>query len=68
MNTPELLLDGPLRHSRDARGVHVLTLNSPATFNVLSESMLLALQDALDRIAADPAARVLVLAAQGKAF
>lgn len=69
MNTAtELLMDGELRHTRDARGVHVLTLSSPSTFNALGESMLAALQQAIDRVAADDAARVLVLAAEGKAF
>ena len=65
---PEILSDGELRHTRDACGVHVLTLNSPATFNALGESMLAALQQAIDRVAADPAARALVLGAEGKAF
>ncbi len=69
MNTAtELLMDGELRHTRDARGVHVLTLHSPATFNALGESMLAALQQAIDRVASDDAARVVVLAAAGKAF
>lgn len=69
MNTAtELLMDGELRHTRDVRGVHVLTLSSPSTFNALGESMLAALQQAIDRVAADDEARVLVLAAEGKAF
>jgi enoyl-CoA hydratase/carnithine racemase len=69
MNTAsQTLSDGELRHTRDARGVHRLTLNSPSTFNVLSESMLTALQQAAERIAADDQARALVLAAEGKAF
>lgn len=68
MNTPELLLDGELQHSRDERGVHRLTLNSPDTFNVLGESMLTALQAAIERIAADAGARAVVIAAEGKAF
>ena len=62
-NTPELLL-----HERDARGVHRLTLNSPASFNTLSEAMLTALQKALNAIAQDEQARVVVLGAAGKAF
>lgn len=57
-----------LLHQRDARGVHSLTLNSPATFNTLSEAMLEALQTALNAIAQDQQARVVVLAATGKAF
>ena len=69
MNTAiQTLSDGELRHTRDARGVHRLTLNSPATFNVLSESMLTALQQAIEHIAADASARAVVLAAEGKAF
>ncbi len=66
MNT---VTDGPiLLHHRDSRGVHTLTLNSPKTFNALSEAMLTALQAELKSIAADPGARVLVLAAAGKVF
>ena len=57
-----------LIHERDARGVHTLTLNNPKAFNALSEAMLAALLQALDAVAADPAARVLVIAARGKAF
>lgn len=60
--------DGPLRHTRDPRGVHTLTLDAPASFNVLGEAMLAALQAALDRVRDDPGARVVVLAASGKAF
>lgn len=57
-----------LLHQRDARGVHRLTLNSPSSFNTLSEALLDALQQALNAIAQDEQARVLVLAAAGKAF
>ena len=58
----------PLLHARDGRGVHTLTLNRPGSFNALSEDMLAALQTALDAVAADRAARVLVIAAAGTAF
>ena len=58
----------PLLHSRDTRGVHRLTLNAPRSFNVLSEEMLAALQAALDAVAADPQARAVVIAAEGRAF
>ena len=54
--------------SRDARGVITLALNRPQAFNSLSEELLAALQTELDAIAADDAARVVVLAAAGKAF
>lgn len=58
----------PLRFQRDERGVVTITLNRPQSFNALSEGMLDALQAAVDRVAADPGARVLVIAAEGKAF
>jgi len=57
-----------LLHHRDERGVHTLTLNTPQTFNALSEAMLGALADGLHTVAQDNAARVLVLAAEGRAF
>lgn len=60
--------DSPLRHARDARGVHTLTLDAPASFNALSEAMLAALQQALDRVRDDASARAVVIAATGKAF
>lgn len=58
----------PLRYERDARGVITLTLNRAQAFNALSESMLAALQAAMERVAADDSARVVVIAAEGKAF
>ena len=57
-----------LLHHQDSRGVVTLTLNRPLAFNALSEALLEALQAALDAIASDEAARVLVIAANGKAF
>jgi enoyl-CoA hydratase/carnithine racemase len=53
---------------RDGRGVVRLTMNRPANFNALSEEMLAAMQSALDRLAPDESVRVVVLAAEGKAF
>jgi enoyl-CoA hydratase/carnithine racemase len=53
---------------KDSRGAVTLTLNRPAAFNSLSEAMLEALQSALDRVAADATARVVVIAAAGRAF
>lgn len=61
--SPELLLT-----HRDARGVYTLTLNAPRSFNVLSEAMMGAMQSALDAVAADPGARAVVIAANGRAF
>ncbi len=54
--------------SQDARGVVTLTLNRPQAFNALSEAMLAALQRDFDVIAKDESVRVVVLAAEGKAF
>ncbi len=63
------LADAPLLLSQiDDRGVVTLTLNRPLAFNSLSEAMLAALQTELDTIARNEAARVVVLAASGKAF
>ena len=61
-------MDTPLVESRDARGVVRLTMNRPASFNALSEEMLLALQAALDGLADDDSVRAVVLAGAGKAF
>ncbi|MDE3010253.1 MAG: enoyl-CoA hydratase [Pseudomonadota bacterium] len=55
-----------LRDDRD--GVCTLWLNRPLQFNALSEAMLDALQARLAEVATDPAVRVVVLAASGKAF
>ena len=52
----------------DARGVVTLTLNRPGAFNALSEALLTALQAELDAVARDDQARVVVIAAAGKAF
>ncbi len=61
--------DEPLvLHTKDTRGVHTLTLNRPQAFNSLSEAMIEALQTTLHHVADDPSARVVVIAAAGKAF
>jgi enoyl-CoA hydratase/carnithine racemase len=54
--------------TQDDRGVVSLTLNRAHAFNALSESMLAALQLEFDTIAEDESVRVVVLAAEGKAF
>ncbi len=54
--------------SGDPRGVVTLTLNRPHAFNALSEAMLAALRLELGAIAEDESVRVVVLAAEGKAF
>ena len=53
---------------RDARGVVRLTLNRPQAFNALSEALLDALQTQLDALAVDDSVRVVVIAAEGRAF
>ena len=57
-----------VQYEKDARGVVTLTMNRPQAFNSLSEAMIESLQAALDRVAADESARVVVLAGAGKAF
>ncbi len=60
--------DDLVLQERDSRGVVTLTLNRPAAFNALSEEMLNALQSALDALATDDSAKVVVIGAAGKAF
>ena len=60
--------EGPLRAERDSRGVVTLTLDDPKRFNALGHEMLAALQKAFGGIAKDESVRVVVLAANGKAF
>jgi enoyl-CoA hydratase/carnithine racemase len=55
-----------LAHCAD--GVFTLTLNRPAQYNALSAAVLQRLRERLAQAAADPAARVVVLAAAGRAF
>jgi enoyl-CoA hydratase/carnithine racemase len=53
---------------QDNEGVTTLTLNRPAQYNALSSEMLAELQAALDAIDADDSVRVVIIAANGKAF
>ena len=62
------MTDSLIQHQQDERGVVRLTLNDPLRFNALGSEMLTQLQQALDAIASDAQVRVVVLAAQGKAF
>ncbi len=61
--TSELLLS-----EQDDNGVLTLTMNRPDAFNALSEAMLCALQARFEAIADDPTVRVVILAANGRAF
>lgn len=54
--------------TRDVRGVVTLCMNDAARFNALGDEMLAALRAALGAIAQDASVRVVVLAAQGRAF
>ncbi len=70
MNAPEAgaVAEPYVLNERDERGVVTLTLNRPQQFNPLSEEMMAALQAELDALARDDSARVVILAARGKAF
>jgi enoyl-CoA hydratase/carnithine racemase len=57
----------PLLQREDHGPVVRLILNSPQNHNALSVAMIAALSEALDAVAASPA-RVLIIAARGKAF
>jgi enoyl-CoA hydratase/carnithine racemase len=58
----------PLVKHAAAGGVVTLTLNRPQAFNALSEALMSALQHELDALFADASLRVVVLAAEGRAF
>lgn len=70
-NRAVVTTDAPLvirQDSSNNSGVATLTLNNPKQFNALSVALLSALQKALDEIAKDKSIRVVVIAAEGKAF
>ena len=54
--------------SSDNSGVVTLTLNNSKQFNALSVALLTALQKELDEIEKNKSIRVVVIAAEGKAF
>ena len=68
MHTATPAQDDPYVIRTDDHGIATLTLNRPQQFNALSQAMIAALQAHLDAIAPDPAVRVVVIAAAGKAF
>jgi len=59
---------GPVVLEESLPGVITLTLNRPESFNALSKEMMNRLSSALTAIQANESARVLVLAAKGRAF
>ena len=66
--TARVLTEEPILLTGTNAGIATLTLNRPQQYNALSEDMLIALQGALDDIAVDETVRVVVIAANGKAF
>lgn len=66
--TADEVVDQPILLRDDSDGIATLTLNRPAQYNALSGDMLDALQTALDAIDDDESVRVVVIAANGKAF
>jgi enoyl-CoA hydratase/carnithine racemase len=68
MNQTHSATELPYVLRQQAGGVVTLTLNRANKFNPLSEEMMTALQTELNQITTDPQVRVVVLAAEGKAF
>jgi enoyl-CoA hydratase/carnithine racemase len=68
MTSNSTTLTEPLLLAEAADGIATLTLNRPGQFNALSGALIGELQTRLDRIAADPAVRVVVLQANGRGF
>lgn len=62
MSEPPVLL------ATDARGIATVTLNRPERGNAYDEAMLAALADGLERLAADPAVRAVVIRGAGRHF
>lgn len=49
-------------------GVGIITLNRPERHNAFDDALIAELSDAIDRMATDPAVRVLVISSTGKSF
>ena len=62
------IADAPLVLREDDAGVARITLNRPQQFNALSHAMLEAMAAVLDAIGGDRSVRVVVIAANGRAF
>lgn len=61
-------MSAPVLVRHEAHGVQVLTLNRPHTLNALDNSMVQALHEALDDVAADSSCRTLVITGEGRGF
>lgn len=57
-----------LQLDQDARGVARVTMDRPEVHNAFNDAFIAALTTLLERLGADPAVRVVVLAAAGKSF
>ena len=68
MNSTHSAIEMPYVLRQQTNNVVTLTLNRASKFNPLSEEMMTVLQTELNLIAADPQIRVVILAAEGKAF
>jgi len=66
--TADQVADQSILLREDSEGITTLTLNRPAQYNALSGDMLTELQTALDHIGQDDSIRVVIIAANGKAF
>ena len=60
--------DLPILIQSQSGAICTLTLNRPGQYNALSEELMQAVISSLDEIAQDSTVRVVVLAANGKAF
>ena len=65
---PDEVISKTILLREDKGGIAVLTLNRPKQYNALSGALLTDLQQALDEIGADASIRVVIIAANGKAF
>jgi enoyl-CoA hydratase/carnithine racemase len=66
--TADQVVDQSILLREDSEGITTLTLNRPQQYNALSGEMLTELQTALDAIGQDDSIRVVIIAANGKAF
>lgn len=62
------MTDSALLLVTDQRGVATVTLNRPKVLNAFDESLILQLTETFDRLAKDPAVRIVVLASVGRSF
>lgn len=61
-------MTSPATLTQPREGVTTITLNRPSAFNALSEEMLATLKQSLQTVADDSATKVVILAAEGKAY